>query len=54
MIGRNLQDIFSLEFMTKKYLKKTFEKYNSKNKFKFEETYLKQFLDILKKSKKAK
>ena len=40
--------------MTKKYLKKTFEKYNSKNKFKFEETYLNQFLDILKKSKKAK
>ena len=40
--------------MTKKYLKKTFEKYNSKNKFKFEETYLKQFLDILKNSKKAK
>ncbi len=37
-----------------KYLKKTLEKYKSKNKFKFEETYLKQFLDILKKSKKAK
>ena len=54
MIRRNFQDIFSLEFMTKKYLKKTFEKYNSKNKFKFEKTYLKQFLDILKKSKKAK
>ena len=27
-----------------------FEKYKSKNKFKFEETYLKQFLDILKNS----
>ena len=54
MIERNLQDIFSLEFMTKKYLKKKFEKYKSKNKFKFEETYLKQFLNILKKTKKDK
>ena len=36
----------------KKYPKKTFEKYKLKNNFKFEETYLKQFLDILKKSKK--
>ena len=54
MIGRNLQDIFSLEFMTKKFLKKTFEKYKSKNKFKFDEIYLKQFFNILKKTKKGK
>tara|TARA_Y100001980_G_C14289890_1_gene121266 strand:+ start:236 stop:355 length:120 start_codon:yes stop_codon:yes gene_type:complete len=38
----------------KKYLKKILEKYISKNEFKSEETYLKKFLDILKKSKKIK
>ena len=38
----------------KKYLKEILEKYISKNEFKSEETYLKKFLDILKKSKKIK
>ena len=38
----------------KKYLKKILKKYISKNEFKSEETYLKKFLDILKKSKKIK
>ena len=37
-----------------KHLKKILEKYISKNEFKSEETYLKKFLDILKKSKKIK
>ena len=39
--------------MMKKYLKKTFEKYKSKNKFKLNNTYLKKYLDILKKSQKT-
>ena len=36
--------------MMKKYLKKTFEKYKSKNKFKLNITYLKLFLNIDKKT----
>ena len=36
--------------MMKKYLKKTFEKYKSKNKFKLNNTYLKLFSNIDKKT----
>ena len=53
MIKKTFQIIFNLEFMKKKYLKKTFEKYKSKNKFKLNNTYLKKYLDILKKSQKT-
>ena len=53
MIKKTFQIMFNLESMMKKYLKKTFENYRTKKRFKLRDTYLKKYLDILGKTKKT-
>ena len=53
MIKKTFPIIFNIEFMMKKYLKKTFEKYKSKNKLKLNNTFLKLFSNIDKKTTRS-
>ena len=45
MIKKTFQIMFNLEPTMKKYLKKMFEKYRVKKRFKLGDTYLKKFLN---------